>query len=327
MANAPEQLDLSVPEAVDVHAEADRLVARLPDLLIQARFISTTVAHGIHGRRRAGPGETFWQFRRFNSGEPAQRIDWRRSARDDYLYVREKEWEAAHTVWLWLDRSPSMYFRSSLSPVRKIDRAVVLTLAFAELLVRGGERVGVVGLARPSANRQTARRIAEVLASAPVSDDGLESVQGLGRHSELVAISDYLEKVDDLAPQIERIAGESVNGHLLQVLDPAEETFPFAGRTEFRDPSGQLQFIAGRAETMRDVYQARMADRRRRLRAITERLGWSKIVHHTDTPAQAPLLAVHQRLSGSHEQVVIHGRPWNAPPPRLVADNEAGDEA
>ena len=46
--------------------------------------------------RRAG--ESFWQYRRFVSGEPSQNVDWRRSARDDHLYVREQEWEAAHTV-------------------------------------------------------------------------------------------------------------------------------------------------------------------------------------------------------------------------------------
>ena len=84
----------------------------MPRLILEARRVAATVIHGLHGRRRAGPGENFWQFRRFVSGEPAQRVDWRRSARDDHLYVREQEWEAAHTVWIWPDRSPSMAFAS-----------------------------------------------------------------------------------------------------------------------------------------------------------------------------------------------------------------------
>src|SRR2546426_695698 len=79
---------------------------------LEARRVAATVIHGLHGRRRAGTGENFWQFRRFVSGEPANRVDWRRSARDDHLYVREREWEAAHTVWIWPDRSPSMVFAS-----------------------------------------------------------------------------------------------------------------------------------------------------------------------------------------------------------------------
>ena len=88
----------------------------MPRLILEARRVAATVIHGLHGRRRAGTGENFWQFRRFMSGEPARSIDWRRSARDDHLYVREREWEAAHTVWLWADRSPSMDFASRAAP-------------------------------------------------------------------------------------------------------------------------------------------------------------------------------------------------------------------
>src|SRR5262249_53851483 len=88
--------------------------ATMPRLHLAARRVAATVIHGLHGRRRAGSGENFWQYRRFISGEPASRVDWRRSARDDHLYVREREWEAAHTVWVWPDRSPSMIFASPL---------------------------------------------------------------------------------------------------------------------------------------------------------------------------------------------------------------------
>ena len=97
--------------------EARSLAASIPRLILEARRVAATVIHGLHGRRRAGTGENFWQFRRFVSGEPSSRVDWRRSARDDHLYVREQEWEAAHTVWIWPDRSPSMAFaRSHLRP-------------------------------------------------------------------------------------------------------------------------------------------------------------------------------------------------------------------
>src|SRR6202023_3377612 len=113
------------------------LAASMPRLILEARRVAATVIHGLHGRRRAGPGENFWQYRRFVSGEPASRVDWRRSARDDHLYVREQEWEAAHTVWIWPDRSPSMAFSSRLAECTKLDRALVMALALAEILVEG----------------------------------------------------------------------------------------------------------------------------------------------------------------------------------------------
>ena len=113
----------------------------------------------MHGRRRAGIGETFWQFRPFVAGESTTGIDWRRSARDDRIYIREREWEAAHTVAIWIDRSPSMGFISNLALQSKSDRALVLGLAAADLLVRGGERVSLLGLTRPLGVAQHCRAI------------------------------------------------------------------------------------------------------------------------------------------------------------------------
>src|ERR1700688_1502089 len=136
------------------------LAASMPRLILEARRVAATVIHGLHGRRRAGPGENFWQYRRFVSGEPAARVDWRRSARDDHLYVRELEWEAAHTVWIWPDRSASMVFASPLVRTTKLDRALVIALALAEVMVEGGERVGVPGLLRPTASRNVIEKIA-----------------------------------------------------------------------------------------------------------------------------------------------------------------------
>src|SRR5246500_3968501 len=129
------------------------LAATMPRLILEARGVAATIIHGLHGRRRAGPGENFWQYRRFMSGEPAGRVDWRRSARDDHLYVREQEWEAAHTVLIWPDRSPSMAFASKDARDSKLERALIVTFALAELLVAGGERVGMPGLMNPTASR------------------------------------------------------------------------------------------------------------------------------------------------------------------------------
>src|SRR5687767_7243315 len=145
------------------------LAARMPRLILEARRVAAALSHGIHGRRRAGPGETFWQFRPFVTGEAAQRVDWRRSARDDRLYVREREWEAAQNVWLWMDRSASMGFASSLAQASKVERALVLGMALADTFVNAGERVGLLGLMRARASRQIAEKVAEAIAGDPSS--------------------------------------------------------------------------------------------------------------------------------------------------------------
>jgi len=277
-------------------AEAHGLAARMPALLIEAQRVAHTVTHGTHGRRRPGPGETFWQFRHFDTNDSVAGIDWRRSASSDHLFVREREWEAAHTVWLWADLSPSMRFQSSLSKTSKESRAVVLALALTELLSRAGERVGLFG-GRPFAGRNTSRKVAEVLLNE-TAEGSLPPDARLSRFSECLLFSDFLEPVDQTVAKLQAIASLGVRGHLVQILDPAEETLPYAGRTEFAASEGGDRLIAGRAENLRDSYLKRMKRHRIDLQEAARRLGWSFVVHHTDRPPEEVVLAVHSHLAG-----------------------------
>jgi len=281
--------------------EAHGLADRLPEILVDAQRIAQTVAHGLHGRRRAGPGETFWQFRQFQSSDTLRQIDWRRSASSDHLYVREREWEAAHTVWLWPDLSPSMNFRSHLAPTTKRDRALLLTLATAELLVRGGERVAMLGLTAPSASRKATTRMAEAI----LAHEGAEMLQvtqppkvHLARFSGAILVGDFLDPIEKTREHIETLAADGAVGHLVVVVDPAEETLPYEGRTEFLSPTGSQRWVADRAQSLRAEYQHRLEAHRAELVALTRRLGWSFIVHHTDHSPAEPLLSLIMRLQG-----------------------------
>lgn len=294
----------------EVEGEAHRLADSLPDLQVEALRIANTVAHGIHGRRRAGPGETFWQFRQFQSNDSATLIDWRRSASSDQLFVREREWEAAHTIWLWPDLSPSMAFRSDLAAATKRDRVLILTLALAELLVRGGERVGLLGLTRPTASRRATTKLAEALAShadTPQLRASLPPPERVGRFSAVILLSDFLDPVEALAERLKAIAGDGVSGHLIQVLDPAEETLPYEGRAEFLGLEGDDRWLSERVEGLRDAYRSRLEAHRTALRAAARGFGWSFLVHHTDRSAAEPLLSLVQRMGAGGGRALTGG--------------------
>jgi uncharacterized protein (DUF58 family) len=285
-----------------LEGEAHGLADRLPNLLVEAMRVSTTVAHGIHGRRRAGPGETFWQFRQFQSSDAATLIDWRRSASSEHLYVREREWEAAHTVWLWPDLSPSMDFCSHVAKVTKRDRALVLMLAAAELLVRGGERVALLGLTKPTASHKATTKLAEAIVmhtAASALKEGLPPATRLSRFCGVLLFSDFLDPIDSIAERIKFLAQHRVSGHMIQVMDPAEETLPYEGRTEFLGPEGEGRWVADRAEALRTQYRAKLSTHRARLEEIAKRVGWSFLVHHTDRSAAEPLLTLIMRLQNS----------------------------
>ena len=278
---------------------ARSLAEAMPDLLVEARRVAAIVAAGWHGRRRAGSGEAFWQYRPLVAGEPATAVDWRRSARDDQLYVREREWEAAHTVRLAPDLSPSMDWRSELAAVTKRDRAVVLTLALADLLARAGERVGIPGVMRPITHRRAAERLAAALAAHP-ERLALPRPDDVDRFSELVLIGDFLDDFDALERRLTALAANGARLHLARIVDPAEATLPFLGHLEFRDPETDDLVRVPRAEVLRPAWATLWAARGAALADLARRGGWTLVGHVTDRPPVEAALALSASLGGEH---------------------------
>ncbi len=277
---------------------AHELASHMPSLLVEATRIANTLSHGIHGRRRRGPGETFWQFRQYESSDSAHNIDWRRSGTSDRLFIREREWEASHTVWLWPDLSPGMHFSSHLAKSRKEERSLLLALAIGELLARAGERIGLPGLMPPTSQHTASQKLArtiisqldhKALGSFPTSPE-------MKRFSECILFSDFLCPLEETCEMIRQLSGRGIRGHLVQILDPAEETLPYRGRVLFESMDGRLSLLAGRAEELRKEYQERLAIHRETIRQTARKHRFSFLLHHTDRPASEALLALYGRL-------------------------------
>jgi uncharacterized protein (DUF58 family) len=282
----------------DKRRRALDLARRLPALALAARQAAASLQTGLHGRRRAGMGENFWQFRPFIAGEAAQNVDWRRSARDDRLYVREREWEAAQVLWVWADLSASMNYRSDPNLQSKIDRALILALALADSCARAGERTGWLGVTRLISARDIVDRMAVALiGEARRNDDNFDDLPPplpLRPREKAVLIGDFLVDPAQFAERVRRLAAEGARGHVLMIFDPAEEAFPFAGQTEFFDEAGSL-LRAGRAEDYAAIYRQRLAAHRAALAHAARAQGWTFSLHATDRPAAEALL--HLRLA------------------------------
>jgi len=281
--------------ALQHHAE--QAAAALPPLLVAAERVAATVAQGVHGRRRVGQGETFWQFRQYQPGDPVPRIDWRESAKSQRLYVRETEWEAAQSVWLWRDTSPSMDYASAPALPTKRARADLLLLALAALLIRGGERVALLGSGvSPASGRAVLNRFALTL-ERPAAPASLPGFEPLPRYGQVVLMGDLLSPLEEIHRLVGRFAASGLRGHLLQVLDPAEETLPFAGRVRFEGFEQEGTLLVSRVETVREEYKKRLAQHREGLADIARATGWSFGTHRTDRPPHTALLALYGALA------------------------------
>jgi uncharacterized protein (DUF58 family) len=281
--------------------QAEQLAAGLPPLLVEAERLASSISLGVHGRRKAGIGESFWQFRRYAPEDPAAAIDWRQSAKSQHLFVREREWEAAQAVWFWRDGSATMRFKSRFAEVTKIDRAAVLALALGSLLVRGGERIALFGRARPaSSGRAALRRVAHELTEP--DDRALPPDVPVSRNAQFVWLSDFLSPLEQIESAMRRLSGASASGHLIHIVDPAEEEFPFEGRTRFEALAGKDTELFGRAESVRAGYRARFRAHGEAVANLARRFDWTYLAHRTDKSAELALIALYAAIGGEAAQ-------------------------
>lgn len=278
--------------------DAERLAGRFPPLLVAAERVAATVSQGLHGRRRVGMGEAFWQFRPYHPTDSVRRVDWRRSAQSDEVYVRETEWEASQSVWIWRDASPSMRYASERGLPEKADRAELLALALAALLVEAGERVAVLGEGAPPRSGRTGLRLfAQILDNARESAATLPPAELLPRHAGVVLLGDFMEPLAEYQTVIGHYAASGVTGHVLQITDPAEEAFPFQGRMRFEGPEAELPHLLRRADAVREAYVEKLAQHREGLRSMCRLAGWSFNHHVTVQPPEAALMALYAAMA------------------------------
>ena len=274
---------------------AFELASDWPQLLSQAQQLAQSFSPGGHGRRRAGPGDVFWQFRPAQAGDALRSIDWRRSARADEQFVRENEWQAAQAVQFWIDNSAAMQFSSHGES--KQHRAATIGLALAILLNQAGERVGTSdGALPPQTGRAQISALAQAVARRTSHDFGTPITTDLIPNSLAVFASDFFGDLAALRQRVTRAAALRVQGVLLMVLDPQELNFPFQGRTLFESMAGSLRHESQNADDLRPAYFQALEERQAQLANLAQHLGWQFFIHHTDQPASGALRDLYHAL-------------------------------
>lgn len=291
--------------AAHLRSQAETEAARLPPLLAHAEHLAATVLLGEHGRRRSGMGDDFWQYRPVQPGDSLRMIDWRRSAKSNAQYVRQMEWQVAQSIMMWVDAAPSMQFASQKDLPEKADRARLLAMSLAILLIRSGERVGLSGTALPPRRGEAQiLRLAEMFLGQDVTQDIAEDTPDYGTpearamlpHARAVFISDFMGDFEAVSAALTKAADRGVRGVCLQVLDPAEEAFPYKGRAIFESMGGSLSHDTKKADDLKTRYLERLEARRAQLKDLCRATGWLYGHHSTAQPAQAALLWAHRAL-------------------------------
>lgn len=286
--------------AVNTQHDAERLSQSFAELLASARKLAASINLGAHGRKRSGAGEEFWQYRAAMDTDALRDIDWRRSARSDDHFVRQQEWQITQAVHLWVDRGASMLFRSQEALPMKAERAAILGLAISILLTKSGERVGLSDLPEPpkQGRAQVERMATELVETFEDQEFGLPPKKEMKHGQKAVFISDFLGDWDQVLDGLSHAANQNVDGYLIQVLDPIEEDFPFKGRTVLFSINEGHKFETLRAQSLRDEYKDKLAERKAVLRQLARKTGWRYYAHQTNRPAMEPMMWLYQALAG-----------------------------
>lgn len=274
-----------------LRAEAEALASSLPRLRIGGALASDAAHLGSAGRRRAGTGEDFWQYRQHMPEDGSQRVDWRRSARGDTLFVRETELETARTFLFWADPHAGFHWSGDQARPSKGHYASVLLLALSSLLSKEGERVGIMGGRKAGFGSRSLQRMLEDLSALtdtfPAAPRNLASA---------IIFSDFYD--DDAVWQKRLIPLSSTcrQGVLVMVTDPVEETFPFRGRVMLSRPGTQDERLLGRAELIEDAYLKKFAAKKDAVKALAARLGWQSLFLSTGSPVLNGATKLHRAL-------------------------------
>ena len=126
----------------------------------------------------------------------------------------------------------------------------------------------------------------------------LPSDAPISRNAQFVWLSDFLSPLPAIETALRRFTQSGTGGYLVHIVDPAEEDFPYEGRTRFDAPGEALSETLGRAETVASAYRARFKAHGETVALLAGKLGWSYLQHRTDKTPQTALVALYAEMSG-----------------------------
>lgn len=295
MINSQKAKQRKKPFLSSLMQRAEKESLGLPELVTRAEKLSNQMAIGIHQKKKSGSGEFFWQFRQYTQSDDQRDIDWRRSAKGDDLYVREKELQTAQTVMIWAQQNESMDFRSRRQYLRKQDCAHILGLAIAHLGHKAGEKIRVFGNSHSS--DRTFESFAKSLHS--LQTDALPNPQNDIRSKNVTAflIGDFLSPIEDIERRLSVMQTVTPNIVCIQILDEAEIELPYKGRVLFHRGNRSETALINDVASVQNEYKKRMDNHIQSLKNSCKKYGYEYVLFPTNTDMKSCLLDIYQRLS------------------------------
>lgn len=257
-------------------------LVRISDLELLARTVMEGLMAGLHRSPHSGSSIEFAQYRPYAQGDDPRKVDWKLYGRTDRLYLKQFEEETTLRCTILVDCSASMDYTSHA--VTKFNYARMLAASLAMLLHRQRDAAGLVAYHEqlltyvpPQAAKHHVRRImVELDGLKPQGPtDTARALHYLGDvlkpRGLVVLISDLLHPLDEMLEHLRSLRARRHDVIVMQISDPAEQTFPFDHTVTFVDAeTGREQYTV--PETVRAAYLENRKNHFDRIRA--ECLAW-----------------------------------------------------
>ena len=282
--------------------KAEELSNKIPSLYVKADRIANTIWEGMHNRNKDGLGDNFWQFRKYEYGDPAHLIDWKKTAKSNETFIQEKELQTLQNFVIWRDTSRSMNFRSSESIDTKLYRANLFTLTLTIILSKSGENIVLNGLKSELLKGGNAVNFVSNQINEKVTDSykSRPNINEIKNNSDVILIGDFLNNINETEKTIKELSNRGINGIIIQILDPAERFFPYKGRINFNGLEGEKNILIGKAESVRNDYKKAIKIHIEKLEKLTTSYSWKYILDNSDQDASISLQNICNTLTYSN---------------------------
>lgn len=273
-----------------------RLLSDLPSLALQAKYLVSGFLSGRHRSPYRGSSVEFAEFRAYQLGDDLRRIDWRLFGRTDRLHIRQFEDEVQLRVFLGIDVSGSMDFRSRDELPTKFESARILCAALGLLAYRQQDAAGLAIIEEELQDVMRARCSLPHWRALIAKLDRVRIGGGsnlnravsdwaelLPSRSIVILFSDFYEGAEALTPALRRLQYDRHEVILVQVLDPMEiEMAPALLGTFIAAESGMSLDVD--TEAVRQSYLEKFSTFQKELAELAQTVGGDYLVVRTDEP-------------------------------------------
>ncbi len=280
-----------------------RTLAKLEGLDLKARLIVEGCVSGLHRSPYQGFSVEFAEHREYVPGDDLRYVDWKVFGKSDRFYLKQFEEDTNFACHVLLDSSESMSYQSERAPVSKLEYAKYIAAALCYLVVRQQDAAGFVTfdsrvgqLLRPSSQPSHLKQIFHVMdkttaagetSIGPILHDLAERIQKRGL---VIILSDLFDDVGSLLSGLKHFRHRRHDVSVMQVIDPAEQDFPFEDPTLFKGLEGQPEQMT-EPRALRRAYRAEFEKFLREVRRGCRDLQMDHILLRTDEPLDVALTA------------------------------------